>query len=64
MQLWTDYEGVTIDGAFPLQKLLLPEGRSAFFSTAGPKGEPTWCASSSATSMRRRFLPAGVAWMR
>jgi hypothetical protein len=41
MQLWTDYEGVTIDGAFPLQKLLMPEGRSAFFSTAGPKGEPT-----------------------
>jgi eukaryotic-like serine/threonine-protein kinase len=41
MQLWTDYEGVTIDGAFSLQKLLLPEGRSAFFSTAGPKGEPT-----------------------
>jgi eukaryotic-like serine/threonine-protein kinase len=41
MQLWTDYEGVTIDGAFSLQKLLLPEGRSAFFSTSGPKGEPT-----------------------
>jgi hypothetical protein len=41
MQLWTDYEGVTIDGAFPLHKLLLSEGRSAFFSTAGPKGEPT-----------------------
>jgi eukaryotic-like serine/threonine-protein kinase len=41
MQLWTDYEGVTIDGAFPLQKLLLPEGRSAFFSTAGANGEPT-----------------------
>jgi hypothetical protein len=41
MQLWTDYEGVTIDGAFPLKKLLMPEGRSAFFSTAGPKGEPT-----------------------
>ena len=41
MQLWTEYEGVTIDGAFPLQKLLLPEGRSAFFSTAGPQGEPT-----------------------
>jgi eukaryotic-like serine/threonine-protein kinase len=41
MQLWTDYEGVTIDGAFLLQKLLLPEGRSAFFSTAGPNGEPT-----------------------
>lgn len=41
MQLWTEYEGVTIDGAFPLKKLLLPEGRSAFFSTAGPNGEPT-----------------------
>jgi len=41
MQLWTDYEGVIIDGAFPLQKLLLPEGRSAFFSTSGPRGEPT-----------------------
>jgi hypothetical protein len=41
MQLWTDYEGVTIDGAFPLKKLLMPEGRSAFFSTAGLNGEPT-----------------------
>jgi hypothetical protein len=41
MQLWTDYEGVTLDGAFPLKKLLMPEGRSAFFSTAGPKGDPT-----------------------
>jgi eukaryotic-like serine/threonine-protein kinase len=41
MQLWTDYEGVTIDGAFRLQKLLMPEGRSAFYSTVGPNGEPT-----------------------
>jgi hypothetical protein len=41
MQLWTDYEGVTIDGVFPLRKLLMPEGRSAFFSTAGANGEPT-----------------------
>jgi hypothetical protein len=41
MQLWTEYEGVTIDGAFTLRKLLMPEGRSAFFSTAGTKGEPT-----------------------
>lgn len=41
MQLWTDYEGLTIDKAFPLRKLLMPEGRSAFFSTAGTKGEPT-----------------------
>jgi hypothetical protein len=41
MQLWTDYEGVTLDGAFPLKKLLMPEGRSAFYSTAGPNGEPT-----------------------
>ncbi|HSY34786.1 MAG TPA: hypothetical protein VK814_03450 [Acidobacteriaceae bacterium] len=41
MQLWTEYEGVTIDGAFRLQKLLMPEGRSAFYSTAGPNGDPT-----------------------
>ena len=41
MQLWTDYEGVTIDGAFPLKKLLMPEGRSAFYSTTGTTGEPT-----------------------
>lgn len=41
MQLWTEYEGVTIDGVFTLRKLLMPEGRSAFFSTAGAKGEPT-----------------------
>lgn len=40
MQLWTDYEGLTIDGAYPLKRLLLPEGRSAFFSTANGKGEP------------------------
>lgn len=39
MQLWTDYEGLTIDGAFPLKRLLLPEGRSAFFSTANGEGE-------------------------
>lgn len=41
MQLWTEYEGVIIDGAFPLRKLLSPEGRSAFFSTVASKGEPT-----------------------
>lgn len=41
MQLWTDYEGVTIDGAYALQKLLMPEGRSAFYSTAGRDGQPT-----------------------
>ena len=40
MQLWTDYEGLTIDGAFPLKKLLMPEGRSAFFSTTNSKGDP------------------------
>ncbi len=32
MELWTDYEGKTIDGAYTLVKLLEPEGRSAFFS--------------------------------
>jgi eukaryotic-like serine/threonine-protein kinase len=41
MEIWTEYEGRTIDGAFPLKKLLLPEGRSAFFSTSNGKGIPT-----------------------
>jgi hypothetical protein len=41
MELWTEYEGRTIDGAFPLNKLIQPEGRSAFFSTSNRKGEPT-----------------------
>ena len=41
MELWTEYEGRTIDGAFPLNKLLLPEGRSAFFSTSNGNGVPT-----------------------
>jgi len=41
MELWTEYEGSTIDSAFPLKKLLLPEGRSAFFATSNAKGDPT-----------------------
>ena len=40
MELWTEYEGRTIDGAFPLTKLLRPEGRSAFFSTSNGSGVP------------------------
>src|SRR5690348_10661051 len=41
MELWTEYEGRTIDGAFPLTRLLQPEGRSAFFSTPNGSGKPT-----------------------
>lgn len=41
MELWTEYEGRTIDGAYPLVKLLEPEGRSAFFSTTNGTGKPT-----------------------
>jgi eukaryotic-like serine/threonine-protein kinase len=41
MDLWTEYEGRTIDGAFPLTKLIRPEGRSAFFSTPNGTGQPT-----------------------
>jgi eukaryotic-like serine/threonine-protein kinase len=41
MELWTDYEGRTIDGTFLLTKLLRPEGRSAFFSTSNGTGVPT-----------------------
>jgi eukaryotic-like serine/threonine-protein kinase len=39
MDLWTEFEGVTIDSAFSLKKLLQTEGRSAFFSTLNAKGE-------------------------
>jgi hypothetical protein len=38
MQLWVDYEGKTIDGAFPLTRLLRPEGSSAFFTTSNGDG--------------------------
>src|SRR5271169_5210669 len=41
MELWTEYEGRTIDGAFTLTKLIRPEGRSAFFSTSNGTGSPT-----------------------
>jgi hypothetical protein len=41
MELWTDYEGKTIDGAYQLTKLISPEGRSAFFSTSNGTGVPT-----------------------
>jgi eukaryotic-like serine/threonine-protein kinase len=39
MDLWTEFEGHTIDSAFALNKLLQTEGRSAFFSTLNSKGE-------------------------
>jgi eukaryotic-like serine/threonine-protein kinase len=41
MNLWTEYEGRTIDGVYPLTKLIRPEGRSAFFSTSNGTGMPT-----------------------
>ncbi|GGH00768.1 hypothetical protein [Silvibacterium dinghuense] len=40
MELWTEYEGTTIDGAFPLKRLLQPEGRSALFATSDGQGAP------------------------
>jgi eukaryotic-like serine/threonine-protein kinase len=41
MNLWTEYEGRTIDGAYRLTRLIRPEGRSAFFSTSNGTGVPT-----------------------
>src|SRR6266851_5043698 len=41
MNLWTEYEGRTINGVYPLTKLIRPEGRSAFFSTSNGTGVPT-----------------------
>ncbi len=40
MEIWTEYEGRTIDGAFPLTRLLRPEGSSAFFITSNEAGLP------------------------
>jgi hypothetical protein len=40
MYLWNDYEGSLLAGAFPLEKLLRTEGRSAFFSTRDRSGNP------------------------
>ena len=41
MELWNEYEGRTIAGTFPLERLLRPEGRSAFFSTSIGNGKGT-----------------------
>jgi eukaryotic-like serine/threonine-protein kinase len=40
MQLWNDYEGRTIADAYPLTKLVRPEGRSACFLTTNGTGAP------------------------
>lgn len=40
MDLWTEFEGATIDSAYCLKQLLQTEGRSAFFSTLNANGEP------------------------
>ena len=40
MELWSEYEGRTIDSVFPLKRLLRPEGRSAFFLTSNGTGVP------------------------
>jgi eukaryotic-like serine/threonine-protein kinase len=40
MELWTEYEGRTIDNVFPLTKLLRPQGRSAYFLTSNGTGVP------------------------
>jgi serine/threonine protein kinase len=39
MDLWTEFEGVTIDSAYALKKLIQTQGRSAFFSTTNANGE-------------------------
>ena len=39
MNLWTEYEGRTIAGVYPLRKLLRSEGRNGFFATSNSTGE-------------------------
>ncbi|HEX3532321.1 MAG TPA: SPOR domain-containing protein [Thermoanaerobaculia bacterium] len=41
MELWNEYEGRTVAGAFPLQRLIRPEGRSAFFTTTTENSQNT-----------------------
>jgi eukaryotic-like serine/threonine-protein kinase len=41
MELWNEYEGRIVAGTFPLQRLIRPEGRSAFFTTTTEKGQDT-----------------------
>jgi eukaryotic-like serine/threonine-protein kinase len=41
MELWNEYEGSTIAGSVRLERLLRPEGRSAFFSTTLGDGRNT-----------------------
>jgi eukaryotic-like serine/threonine-protein kinase len=41
MELWNEYEGSTLAGTFRLERLLRPEGRSAFFSTTLSDGSQT-----------------------
>jgi len=41
MDLWNEYEGRTIAGLFRLERLIRPEGRSAFFSTSVDNGTRT-----------------------
>ena len=40
MHFWNDYEGQTV-AQYPLERLLRPEGRSAFFVTPNGTGEPS-----------------------
>lgn len=40
MELWNDFEGKTVDGRYPLERLLAPKGRSALFATKDEQGSP------------------------
>jgi eukaryotic-like serine/threonine-protein kinase len=40
MPLWNEIEGETLDGNLPLEKLLRSEGRTAWFATTDPDGQP------------------------
>ena len=38
--LWTDLEGRELNGRWMLQRLVRPEGRTAWFEATGPEGKP------------------------
>jgi hypothetical protein len=59
MQLWSDYEGKTLAGTFPIEALLLTEGRNASFATHDRTGRPAVLRLTEALNdqeeMRERY---------
>jgi eukaryotic-like serine/threonine-protein kinase len=62
MQFWNELEGQTIDGAYPLRRLVRSEGRIAWFETATADGKPATISLTEALTdedeVRARLVAA------